>query len=216
MLMRDRELEYGPPHQRRAQTADKPVDIFGGFFVLGFALSSGLRRLVCVVAARMTFAQAGLGVRGPDQDHGDLLDVLRCGCRQALACDAGLTSEAGTAMTVKLLGVGKRALDRLLAAFVDRLAPGRQAVGIGALAGIGPDIRVAFDVQAANLTHHSITNEIGKLSKHRMWAGNLKPLTRATQRGASFGGDRGREMLQGPRLSVLTRESWGPGRSCTH
>lgn len=121
MLMHDRELEYGPPPQRRAQTADKPVDIFGGFFVFGFALSSGLRRLVCVVAARMTFAQAGLGC--PGQDHGDLLDVLRCGCRQALACDAGLTSEAGTAMTVKLLGVGKRALDRLLAAFVDRPCP---------------------------------------------------------------------------------------------
>jgi len=44
------------------------------------------------------------------------------------------------AMIVKLLGVGKRALDRLLAAFVDRLGPGRQAVGIGALAGIGPDM----------------------------------------------------------------------------
>ncbi|KSV73645.1 hypothetical protein N183_24730 [Sinorhizobium sp. Sb3] len=29
--------------------------------------------------------------------------------------------------------------------------------------------------------------EIGKLSKHRMWAGNLKPITRATQRGALFG-----------------------------
>lgn len=43
-------------------------------------------------------------------------------------------------MIVKLLGVGKRALDRLLAAFVDRLAPGRQAVGIGALAFIGPDM----------------------------------------------------------------------------
>lgn len=43
-------------------------------------------------------------------------------------------------MIVKLLGVGKRALDRLPAAFVDRLGPGRQAVGIGALAGIGPDM----------------------------------------------------------------------------
>lgn len=66
------------------------------------------------------------------------------------------------------------------------------------------------------MTHHSITNEIGKLSKHRMWAGNLKPLTRATQRGASFVAIAGREMLQSLRLSVLTRESWGPGRSCAH
>ncbi|MBB3319863.1 hypothetical protein FHT77_005781 [Rhizobium sp. BK181] len=40
------------------------------------------------------------------------------------------------------------------------------------------------------MTHHSITNEIGKFSRHQMWAGNLKPLTRATQRGASCGGNR--------------------------
>lgn len=62
-----------------------------------------------------------------------------CMCRHGGGL--GLATLVSTlAMIVTRLGVGKRALDRLLAAFVDRLAPGRQAVGIGALAGIGPDM----------------------------------------------------------------------------
>jgi len=65
---------------------------------------------------------AGLWCFGPR--HCDLLDVLGCGGQQALACDADLTSEAGIAVAVQLLGVGKGAFDRLLSAFVDRLAPG--------------------------------------------------------------------------------------------
>ena len=62
----------------------------------------------------------------------DLFDVLRCGCHQALACDADETSEAGITVPVKLFGIGKGALDRLLSPLVDRLAPGRLAVGVGA------------------------------------------------------------------------------------
>ena len=72
--------------------------------------------------------------------HGDLLDVLGGCSQQALACDAGETSKAGIAMPVKLLGIGKRALDRLLAALIDCLAPRGQAMGVGALAGVGPDM----------------------------------------------------------------------------
>ncbi len=41
-------------------------------------------------------------------------------------------------MSMQLLGIGKGTLHRLLASFVDGLAPRREAVGVGALAGIGP------------------------------------------------------------------------------
>src|SRR5690606_17061515 len=48
--------------------------------------------------------------------------------------------EACVAVAVQLLGVGEGTLDGLLAALVDGLAPWRQAVGVGALAFIGPDV----------------------------------------------------------------------------
>src|SRR5690606_40312603 len=41
-------------------------------------------------------------------------------------------------MSMQLLGIGKGTLHRLLASFVDGLAPRREAVGVGALAGVGP------------------------------------------------------------------------------
>lgn len=71
---------------------------------------------------------------------GDLLDVLGGGGKQALAGDTRATSKAGVAMAMQLLGVGEGALDGLLAAPVDGLAPGRQPVGVVALAGVLPDM----------------------------------------------------------------------------
>jgi hypothetical protein len=70
----------------------------------------------------------------------DLLDALGGGCEQALDAHAHQTSEAGIAVAVQLLGVGEGALDRLLAAAIDGLAPLGQPVGVGALAGILPDM----------------------------------------------------------------------------
>ena len=50
------------------------------------------------------------------------------------------TSEAGVAVAMKLLGVGEGALDGFLAAAINGLAPGGLAVGVGALARLGPDM----------------------------------------------------------------------------
>src|SRR5690606_12842858 len=72
--------------------------------------------------------------------EGDFLDVLGGGGQEALVGDACQTSEPCIAVSVKLFGVGKGALDRLLAALVDRLAPRRQPMPIGALACVGPDM----------------------------------------------------------------------------
>ena len=71
---------------------------------------------------------------------GDLLDVLGCCGHQTLELDLDETSEAGVSVAVKFLGVGKRSLDGFFSAFVDGLAPRRQAMGVGAFAGILPDM----------------------------------------------------------------------------
>ncbi len=70
--------------------------------------------------------------------HCDLLDVLGTRGQQALPFDLDEATEPGIAMSMQLLGIGKGTLHRLLASFVDGLAPRREAVGVGALAGIGP------------------------------------------------------------------------------
>jgi len=41
------------------------------------------------------------------EGQGDFLDVLGGGGEQALACDGNQSSEAGIAVAVRLLGVGK-------------------------------------------------------------------------------------------------------------
>ena len=74
------------------------------------------------------------------QAQGDLFDVLSCGCNQALPSDPCAASEAGVAMTMQLLGVGKGAFDGLLAAAIDGFAPCGEAVGVAALAGVLPDM----------------------------------------------------------------------------
>lgn len=43
-------------------------------------------------------------------------------------------------MAMQLLGIGEGTFDGLLAALVDRFAPGGEAMAIDALAGIGPDM----------------------------------------------------------------------------
>jgi hypothetical protein len=70
----------------------------------------------------------------------DFLDVLRGGGEQALAGDGEKPPEPGVAMAVKLFGVGEGALHGLLAALVDPLAPGSEAMGIDAFARSRPDM----------------------------------------------------------------------------
>jgi len=72
--------------------------------------------------------------------EGDLLDVLGGGSEQALTRDGDQSAEAGVAVAMELLGVGEGAFDGLLAPAVDAFAPWVQAVSVGALAGIGPDV----------------------------------------------------------------------------
>ena len=64
------------------------------------------------------------------QEKGDFLDILGGGCQEALAGDFDQASELGIAMAKELLGIGKGALDGLLSALVDGLAPRGQAVPI--------------------------------------------------------------------------------------
>ena len=70
------------------------------------------------------------------QRQGDFFDVLGGGGEQALASDGEQSAEAGVAVAVELFGVGEGALDGFLAASVDALAPRREAMGVGALAGV--------------------------------------------------------------------------------
>ena len=89
-------MEEIPPRQ----TADKPVDFFGGFFVrFGFpGVLNG-----CEVARRSCGGQFSLA----GDKVCDLLDVLG-GCGdQALERDLGQTSEAGVSVTVQLFDVGE-------------------------------------------------------------------------------------------------------------
>lgn len=99
-----------------------------------------------------------------DERHCDLLDVLGGCSQQALAGDTGETSEAGIAVAMQLLGIGKGALDRFLAAFVDRLAPSGQAVGIGALAGVGQTWRVMVRVAVALWVQEASNGQVRQMA----------------------------------------------------
>ena len=54
----------------------------------------------------------------------DFLDVLSGGGEQALGLNGGKTAEPGVAMAKELLGVGKGALDGLLASFIETRVSG--------------------------------------------------------------------------------------------
>ncbi len=74
------------------------------------------------------------------QRHCNLLDVLGRSGQQTLPSDLDQTSEPGIAVPMQLLGIGKRTLNGFLAPFVNSLAPRREAVGVGALTSVGPDM----------------------------------------------------------------------------
>jgi hypothetical protein len=74
------------------------------------------------------------------EDEGDFLHILGCGGHQALATRPDESAEAGIAVAEELLGVGEGALHGFLTARIDQLAPNGQAVGVGAVAGVLPNM----------------------------------------------------------------------------
>src|SRR5690606_37748953 len=72
--------------------------------------------------------------------QGDLFHVLAGGCQQALPRYLHETAEPRISVPVQLFGIRKRALHRLLAPLVDRLAPRRLAVTVRPLARLRPDM----------------------------------------------------------------------------
>src|ERR1700750_1029458 len=81
------------------------------------------------------------GQHGPWRPcEGDLLDVLGGGGKQALEGNGRQAPETGITVPVELFGVGKGALDRLLAPLVDTLAPRGETVCVGSFARVGPDM----------------------------------------------------------------------------
>lgn len=97
----------------------------------------------------------GLWGRFFGQEKGDLLDILGGGCQEALTGDVEQVSELGIAMAEELLGIGEGALDGLLAALIDGLAPRGQAVSIAGFAGLLPDMAgdsaLGFGVRASTV-----------------------------------------------------------------
>jgi len=72
--------------------------------------------------------------------HCDFLDVLGGGGEEGLPSDALEAAIVRVLVAVELFGVCEEALDGLLSSLVDPLAPVGQAVGVGALTGVGPDV----------------------------------------------------------------------------
>ena len=79
-----------------------------------------------------------------DHFEGYFLDVLGCCGEETLTFDTDETSEPCVAMAVELFGVSKGALDGFLSSFVDFFAIGCEAVFVGGVAGVLPDVAVKF------------------------------------------------------------------------
>src|SRR5690606_6008322 len=114
-------MQKPPGLNPAAQTADKPADFFWRVFRLEReGVAAG------VDAEKMKKEPAGSRpghVWFPGECQGDLLHVLAGGCQQALPRYLHEAAEPRITVPVQLFGIRKRALHRLLAPLVDRLAP---------------------------------------------------------------------------------------------
>src|SRR5689334_11313239 len=82
----------------------------------------------------------GPGERPGAEGQGNLLDVLGCGCKQALDAHPHQAAAACGAVAGQLLGFGEGTFYRLLATAADALAPCGQGVGIERLLGRGANV----------------------------------------------------------------------------
>lgn len=74
------------------------------------------------------------------QGYGYFFDILGGGGQQALAFDIDHSAEPCISVSVKLFGISKGAFNRFFSSLVEPLAPVGQAVAIGTLAGILPNM----------------------------------------------------------------------------
>lgn len=150
----------GTPPAPRFRPLTNPV-IFGGVCLVFRFLSVLFRVLIGLPASSCGGAVLG------GHCQGDFLDVLCGGGEQALGCDGGQAPEAGISMSMKLLGVGEGTFDGFLSPLVDGLTPIGQAVGVGSLAGVLPDMagnpRVALALEVRDASNGQDRQAAGSL-----------------------------------------------------